>query len=63
MVAINDFLKKDDAASQIYLQAAIGLEQNEVGSESLAQRKKARLHFLVDQVLPRLTNTIWSTLM
>ena len=31
--------------SWINLQAAIGLERNEFGSES-AQRKKARLHFL-----------------
>ena len=48
--------------SWINLQAAIGLEQNEFGSES-AQRKKARLHFLVAQVLLRSTSTIWSTLM
>ena len=64
MVVIKDFLKKDDTAGQINLQTAIGLEQKQVGSESV-QRKERRPGsiFLVAQVLPRSTNTIWSTLM
>jgi hypothetical protein len=44
-MAVNKkFLKQDNAASLINLQAAIGLERNGVGSAS-AQRKKARLQF------------------
>ena len=44
MAVIKAFLKQDDAASRINLQAAVGLERNDVGSES-AQRRIARLQF------------------
>jgi hypothetical protein len=44
MAVIKKYLKQDNAASQINLQAAIGIDRNESGSDA-SRRKMARMQF------------------
>ena len=47
MAVIKTFLKQEDAASRIDLQAAVGLERKDAASES-AQKKAARVQFFTN---------------